>query len=373
VAAAGQTTCYCFTNAIAILERLFATDAGWHAQFRKCEHEEFSRMKAAIFKGAGQPLSIETVPDPTPSPTEIVLKVARCGICGTDISMTSGHGEQSPGGSIIGHEMSGEVVAVGSAVTNFKVGDLVAPMSFVPCGVCADCLKGEPMWCAGWLGGAGGFAQYGKGGHLATVKLPENVSINDAALIEPAAVGLHGVRMAAMRPDARVLTIGAGPIALSTIFWARRLGAGPIAVTRRSSLAMKMGASAFLEPGGDLAAQCADTLGGPPEVVFDAVGKPGILGQALNCVAKRGTIVSLGFCTVPDQGMVPAVGLYKEVRLQFSMVYDMRDYRLTAEVLGASPLPAMITQTVGFDRFPATFEALRKPTSHGKVMLDPWG
>ncbi len=332
-------------------------------------------MKAAVFRGAGQPLLIETVPDPTPGPTEMIIKIARCGICGTDISMSAGHGEVQPG-QILGHEMAGEVVAIGSAVRNFKVGDLVAPMSFVPCGACPDCLKGEPMWCPEWLGGSGGFAQFGKGGHLATVKLPENLALNDAALIEPAAVGLHAVRMAGMKPDARVMVIGAGPIALATIFWARRLGAGPIAVTaasnRRAPLAMKMGATAFVAAGAELAANAAEVLGGPPELVFEAVGREGILGQALNCVAQRGTVVSLGFCTVPDTGMVPAVGLFKEVRIQFSMVYDMRDYRLTAEVLGTSPLPAMVTETVGFDRFPSTFESLRGPTTHGKVMLDPW-
>jgi threonine dehydrogenase-like Zn-dependent dehydrogenase len=332
-------------------------------------------MKAAVFRAAGQPLSIEIVPDPTPKPTEIVLKVARCGICATDLSMTSGSGEQSPLGSILGHEMAGEVVAIGKAVTNFKIGDLVAPMSFVPCGACADCLKGEPMWCAGWIGGAGGFAEYAKGGHLATVKLPENVALDDGALIEPVAVALHGVRLSAMKPDARVLVIGAGPIALGTIFWARRLGAGPIAVaassSRRAGLAMKMGATAFLTPGGDIAAQSADVLGGPPEIVFEAVGKPGIMGLALSCVGKRGTVIALGFCTVPDQGMVPAVGLFKEVRIQFSMVYDARDYALTAGVLGGSQLPAMITDTVRFDRFAATFESLRQPSTQAKVMLDP--
>lgn len=332
-------------------------------------------MKAAVFKEVGQPLSIETVPDPTPGPTEMVIKVARCGVCGTDISMSAGHGDVQPG-QILGHEIAGEVVAIGSSVKNFKIGDLVAPMSFVPCGACPDCLKGEPMWCPGWLGGGGGFAQYGKGGHLATVKLPENLTLKDAALIEPVAVGLHAVRMAGMKPNARVLVIGAGPIALATIFWARRLGAGAIAVTaasrRRAHLAMKMGATTFLNPGGNLAGDCADALGGPPDIVFEAVGKEGILGQALNCVAQRGTLVSLGFCTVPDTGMVPAVGLFKEVRIQFSMVYDMRDYGLTAEVLGATQLPAMITDTVGFDQFPSTFESLRMPTTQAKVMLDPW-
>jgi len=333
-------------------------------------------MKAAVFRAIGQPLAIETTPDPTPGPTEFVLKVARCGVCATDLSMTSGHGEQWPLGTVLGHEMAGEVVAVGSAVTNFKIGDLAAPMSFVPCGACADCLKGEPMWCAGWLGGSGGFAQYAKGGNLSSVKLPENVTVNDAALIEPAAVGLHGVRLSEMKPNARVLVIGAGPIALGTIFWARRLGAGPIAAaassTRRADLAMKMGATAFMTAGDDLVAQAADALGGAPEIVFEAVGKPGIMGLALNCVGKRGTIISLGFCTVPDEGMVPAVGLFKEVRIQFSMVYDVRDYALTAEVLGGSPLPAMITDTVGFDQFPSTFESLRIPSRQAKVMLDPW-
>jgi threonine dehydrogenase-like Zn-dependent dehydrogenase len=331
-------------------------------------------MKAAVFKAVGQPLSIETVPDPTPGPTEIVIKVARCGVCGTDTSMTSGHGETAQPETVLGHETAGEVVALGSEVTSWKIGDLVAPMSFVPCGTCPDCLKGEPMWCPNWLGGAGGFAEYAKGGHLSTVKLPENLSVNDAALIEPVAVGLHGVRMAEMKPNARVLVIGAGSIALGTIFWARRLGAGPIAVAassrRRADLAMKMGATTFLTAGGDLATEAADALGGPPEIVFEAVGKPGILAQAINCVQKRGTVLSLGFCTVPDS-MVPAVALFKELRVQFSMVYDMRDYGLTAELLAESPLPAMITQTVGFEQFAAVFEELRGPSSNCKLMLDP--
>jgi (R,R)-butanediol dehydrogenase/meso-butanediol dehydrogenase/diacetyl reductase len=290
--------------------------------------------------------------------------------------MSSGQGEQWPLGTVLGHEMAGEVVAVGSTVDNFKIGDLVAPMSFVPCGACPDCLKGEPMWCVGWLGGSGGFAQYGKGGHLATVKIPENVSIHDAALIEPVAVGLHGVRLAEIKPNARVLVIGAGPIALGAIFWARRLGAGPIAVaassTRHEGLAMKMGATSFLTASPNLPTESADVLGGPPEIVFEAVGKVGIMAMALNCVAKRGTVMSLGFCTVPDEGMVPAVGLFKEARIQFSMVYDVRDYALTADAIGGSPLSSMITDTVGFDQFPSTFESLRKPSRQSKVMLDPW-
>lgn len=133
-----------------------------------------------------------------------------------------------------------------------------------------------------------------------------------------------------------------------------------------------MGANTFLTAGTQMATDAANALDGPPELVFEGVGKEGILGQALNCVAQRGTIVSLGFCTVPDTGMVPAVGLFKEVRIQFSMVYDMRDYAVTAEVLAESPLISMVTDTVGFDQFSTTFESLRGPTTQSKVMLDPW-
>lgn len=97
-------------------------------------------MQAAVFKGVGLPLSIETRPDPVPGAREIVLRVGRCGICGTDLSMTDGSGQIYETDSIIGHEFAGEVVATGTAVSRFKAGDCATALPYTGCGQCATCL-----------------------------------------------------------------------------------------------------------------------------------------------------------------------------------------------------------------------------------------
>src|SRR5277367_7050464 len=101
-------------------------------------------MKVAIFEGACKPLTVTDADDPTPGSGEVVIKVGRCGICGTDLHMTSGHGMDFPVGTVLGHEYAGEVVAVGAAVGNLKISDRIAAMPAMGCGRCAACLAGYP-------------------------------------------------------------------------------------------------------------------------------------------------------------------------------------------------------------------------------------
>src|SRR5687768_12851726 len=117
-------------------------------------------MKAAVFKGAGIPLAVETVDDPRPGPGEAVSEVKRCGVGGTDLHMTSGHGGDAPIGSVIGHEYCGEVVAVGKDVDRVKVGQLVTAMPIAGCGQCAACLAGYPIACARMESMVGGFGEF---------------------------------------------------------------------------------------------------------------------------------------------------------------------------------------------------------------------
>src|SRR3954447_16173837 len=214
--------------------------------------ESLALMQAAIFKGVGQPLVIETRPDPVPESDEVVLRVGRCGVCGTDLAMTDGSGQVYESDSVIGHEFAGEVVATGTRVTGLKVGDRITALPYAGCGHCATCLAGRPNFCAQFRGVAGGFGQYLATPERVTVKLPSTLTLADGALIEPLAVSLHGVALAQMTPGARVLVIGAGPIGLGAVYWARRLGAGPIAITARrrraESLAAQMGADVFVMP-----------------------------------------------------------------------------------------------------------------------------
>jgi (R,R)-butanediol dehydrogenase/meso-butanediol dehydrogenase/diacetyl reductase len=335
-------------------------------------------MKAVVFKGAGQPLAVEQRPDPTPEKGQLVLRIGRCGVCGTDISTTSGHGVTHPAGMVLGHEVSGEVVALGAGVSRFKIGDRVTAQAVMGCGSCPLCLAGEPYWCVGEKpkGGHGGFAEFCITNESAAVKLPTEVSLEDAALTEPLCCGLHGVARASASLGARVLVIGAGAIALGTIYWARRLGAGRIAVLSRSdrgqSLAVGMGADAFISGRDDVGARVNEALGGRPDVVYECSGAEGMIAESISLVRPRGAVVVLGACGVPDS-FLPMAAMKQEVDIRFAVMYTRRDFEFCLDVMNAGNFTpcAIITEAVGFDAFPAEFEALRQRKFPGKLMLNP--
>lgn len=337
-------------------------------------------MRAAVFKCVGQPLAIEQRPDPTPGEGEVVLKVCRCGICGTDMAMSDGSGQTFEVNSIIGHEFAGEVVAIGKGVETLKVGDPVAAMPFVGCGKCATCLAGRPNFCAQFRGMPGAFAEYTTTAERVAVKLPKTLSLADGALVEPLAVSLHGVALAGIKPGDKVLVIGAGPIGLGAVFWARELGAGSIAVTAssrtREGLAMQVGATSFVLPAtpDELPQAAMDALGGMPDVVIEAVGKPDMIARAVNCVRPAGTVMVLGFCSRPDS-FIPAIAVWKEVKLLFGMTYSLSEFEHVARVLdrGAVEARAMVTDQIGLGALPDTLEAMRHRTHQCKVLVDPWG
>ena len=337
-------------------------------------------MRAAVFKGVGQLLAIEQRPDPTPGEGEVVLKVCRCGICGTDMAMSDGSGQTFELNSIIGHEFAGEVVAVGKGVETLKVGDPVAAMPFVGCGKCATCLAGRPNFCAQFRGMPGAFAEYTTTAERVAVKLPKTLSLADGALVEPLAVSLHGVALTGIKPGDKVLVIGAGPIGLGAVFWAKELGAGTIAVTassrQREALAMQMGADAFVLPDNpdELPQAAIAALGGMPDIVIEAVGKPDLIARAVNCVRPAGTVMVLGFCSRPDS-FIPAIAVWKEVKLLFGMTYSLGEFEHVARVLdrGAVEARAMVTDQIGLGALPDTLEAMRHRTHQCKVLVDPWG
>ncbi len=336
-------------------------------------------MRAAIFKGAGKPLAIEHVPDPMPGPDDLVIKVGRCGICGTDLHRTEGHeGQTFPIGAIMGHEFAGEVVSLGRDVQGFKLGDRVSAMPFSGCGTCNMCLAGDMLFCkAGARPMMGGYAEYMCIGAGETLRLPAMLSMEDGALVEPLAVGLQGVERAGLKKGDRVLVLGAGPIGLAAIFWAKQRGAKSIlavaSTRRREKMARELGATDFLILGENPAAEIISSLGGEPDIVFEAVGLPGTIAQSIDLVRHRGTVMVLGLCLQPES-FFPIRALRKEVQMIFSMAYSLPVFQSALDALAAGHLEprAMITQTVNLTDFPAAFEALRGPSPQCKVMLDPW-
>jgi (R,R)-butanediol dehydrogenase/meso-butanediol dehydrogenase/diacetyl reductase len=303
----------------------------------------------------------------------VLIKVGRCGICGSDLHMTAEAEFGAKPGTILGHEFAGEVIERGTAVERLKLGDRVTISPLRSCGHCESCLAGRPAWCAAMKLEGGGYAEYALATERQCRLLPKSISLEDGALIEPMAVSLHGVNLARLGPGARVVVLGAGPIGLAVTFWARRQGAGKIVVRdimeHPRALAHKLGASAFIPASEDIHA-VTEALGGPADIVFECVGVPGVIAQALEYVRPRGTVVVLGLCTKPDT-FVPFRAVAKEARIQASAFFEIPEFETVLRTLdsGAAEPHALITGTVPLAEMPATFEALRHRTTQCKVMV----
>jgi (R,R)-butanediol dehydrogenase/meso-butanediol dehydrogenase/diacetyl reductase len=245
------------------------------------------------------------------------------------------------------------------------------------CGRCAECLAGTPFFCARSEMNMAGFAQYMACGEAFCAKLPVSLPLDDAALVEPLAVGLHAVELSAMPVGARVAVLGAGPMGLAAMFWARRAGAGrivAIATSRqREAIARGMGADAFLTLGDDLASEVTEALGGAADLVIECAGVPGAIARAVELVRPRGTVTVVGMCSHVDS-WTPAFGMLKEVRIQFAVGTSLAQFLTVADALSAGHVEPrlMVTDTVPLAGLPQAFEALRGNSAQCKVLVDPW-
>jgi threonine dehydrogenase-like Zn-dependent dehydrogenase len=331
-------------------------------------------MKAAIYPGQGKGIVIENLPDPAPDALELVIKVHRCGICGTDLSMTKGGVWDYGAGRQFGHEYAGEIVAVGAQVNSFRIGERISVLPSPACGQCEACrTHGNNVLCQAKSGTAMvGFAEFARlPANLAT-RLPAALSMTDGALIEPLAISLYGVKMARIQPGDRVLVLGAGTVALNAIYWARRLGAGRIVAMsrsdRRRDLVLAMGANTFIAYGKEEVQEVREALGGSPQVVLEGVGAEGMLPKAVSHAAQFGRIVSLGFCTAPDP-LIPAMGSYKCVSIHFAVGYSMTEFIYIADQMdkGHADPKAIITREVSLPELPSMMDVLRGPNNETKV------
>jgi len=342
-------------------------------------------MRAACFLESGKPMEVMDVPDPTPAAGEVVLKIAGCGICGSDLHVTE-LGGAVPRGAVMGHEFAGEIVAVGKNASGpegpWREGDRVCTMPGISCGRCTRCLNGDVMGCTelrmtGFGDIGGGYAEYAIGGDRMTFRLPENVTSADGATVEPLAVGLHAVDRAGLKTGEDVLIVGAGPVGLACAIWAKLLGAREVVVSdyaaHRRELALAYGATAAIDPGSEQLGPAFEKITGrAPALAFECVGRPNVVSEIATVVDRGARILSAGMCMQADHFMPVLFGA-KELCMQFVSYYRHQDYRLTIDMLAAEridPLP-MITDRISLDALPGAFEALRKPSTECKVIVQP--
>ena len=333
-------------------------------------------MKAVTFQALHTPLAFETLPDPTPDPGQVVVKVGRCGICGSDLHMTEDAAYGCRHGDVLGHEFAGEVVDLGREVEGLKMGDLVSVIPLKSCGRCEHCRKGEVQWCAQFALQGGGYAEYAVTRPNQCVRLGTDVSLADGAIIEPLAVALHGVNLSGLKAGDKVLVLGAGPIGLAVAFWAKRFGAAEVAVQDVAEFqrrrALDMGADVFVVDPQDPVGSAERGLGGKADIVFECVGIPGLIAQAVEQVRPRGTILLLGLCTRPDTFNSFAM-LSKEVRLVTSAFFTVPEYEASLQALaeGAVEPRLLITDTISLAETPQVFESLKRRTEQCKVLIAP--
>jgi (R,R)-butanediol dehydrogenase/meso-butanediol dehydrogenase/diacetyl reductase len=330
-------------------------------------------MRALVVAGPRR-LAVETVPDPKPAPGEAVVRVAACGICGSDL-----HVHQLgylPAGSIMGHEFCGEVV---EAAGGLATGERVCVLPALSCGRCERCRTGLGMYCAqqralGLGDAAGAFAEYVAISPHHAVRLPQGIDDEHGALVEPLAVALHAVNVARLAAGERCVVVGAGPIGLALVLWARLAGAREVIVSERSpgrrALAERIGATRVVDPTDGALADAVGPEGA--DVVFEAVGAPGLVQEAIHQARFRGRVVVVGVCIGPDQ-FQPATAVLKELELRFTLAYERADFVRTVEAIERGELRpgALVTARVGLDGAPAAFEALGRPDADCKVLVRP--
>ncbi len=335
-------------------------------------------MRAVLLKEPGS-LRVESIPDPEPAPDEILLRVRNCGICGSDLHAAR-YGLQMPADAILGHEFAGEIAALGAQVEGWRVGDRVVSLPFMTCGTCAACARGDGIRCSALRGIGlgqlpGAFAEYVRVHPASLLRIPPEVDFRTAALVEPLAVGLHGVRQCSLGVGSACLVLGAGPIGLVILLWARDAGVAHVIVSEvaagRRELAARLGGVIADPTAGDPAAVVRERSGREPEVVFECVGAPGMLNTAMLLAGIGGRIIVLGVCVEPDE-ILPLTGVLKELELKFALGYSKHEFAEALEALrsGRIDVGPLITDVIDLDLVPETFHALAAPTTQCKVLIE---
>lgn len=332
-------------------------------------------MKACVLHAIGD-LRVEDVPQPSPNAGEVRVRVGACGVCGSDLPRVFTKGTyQFP--TIPGHEFAGVVDQVGAGVDESLIGRIAAVFPLLPCRACAMCAAEEYALCEdyGYLGSRsdGAFAEWVCAPVWNLAFAPKGLTVDHAAMTEPAAVSLHALKRGGITGGDRVLIFGAGPIGAMCAMWARYLGAAAVGVVdiderklvRMRALGFDDVCNARNE---DPVAWTANAFGGPADLVVEATGVAAGAESALRSARSRGRVVFLGN---PAGDMTLAQDAYWQIlrrELDVAGTWNSRftstpddDWHETLHAMasGAFDLSGLVSHRISLDSLPNVMEALR--------------
>lgn len=323
-------------------------------------------MKAAVLTGAEQ-IEVQELSIPEIGEDEVLVKIEACGICGTDLHAYRHEGLYPPG-TIIGHECSGIVHALGSAVENYKGGDRVVVFPAPSCGECAYCLTGLDNACEQAMtrdigstperpGGCATYVRI-KWPEKALYHLPDSMNYKQGALVEPLATSYHAVQQSKIQAGGTAVVLGAGPIGLGIIQFLKIAGASKIIIVEispeRSQLALDLGADITINPiteGDkltDTIIEAADGLGA--NVVYECTGVQIVFQKTLEYVRNGGQIMAIGVIE-KDTPINPLTLIIKEAELRGSMCYTGKEFQEVIDLIadGKVNTDLMITDTIALE------------------------
>lgn len=350
-------------------------------------------MKAAFWYG-NKDIRVMDTEKPTADADEVVVKVKRCGICGTDLhEYTDGPqvtwetphpltGDTAP--VILGHEFSGEITEVGSDVKTWKIGDRVAIMPILYCGKCDYCRQGLQHLCAdfgctGLQWHWGGFAEYCKAKEYQLNRIPDNVTYEQAASLEPMAVAMHGVHRSGLKAGDTLFISGGGPIGVLTLMAAKAAGASRIYMSetapKRLARLKELGATeVFNAVETDVVAEVkARTNGIGTDVTIDCSGKAPAINDCLKIVKRRGTHAQTGL-TVGETSLKSMFDFsWDEATIAGVWCYNVTDFQSILDLMGSGALPdidKVVTKVIPIEKVvDEGFETLTKDQDGSELKI----
>lgn len=309
-------------------------------------------MLAAVCDGPGR-FEVREVEEPVAGPREVVVRVAACGVCGTDLHIVEGS-YHATYPLIPGHELGGTISEVGPGVDWLSPGMPVAMNPNLACRHCRQCRRGRPHLCldpqAVGVTRNGGFAELVAMPAELALPLPEGLAPVEAALMEPTSCCLHGLEVAPPRPGDRVIILGAGTVGLLMVQLVRLRGAAQVAVgepvASKRELALRFGADVAVDPG---AGELLDALGGPADLVIEASGAEAAAQVACELVDIGGTVLFFGVCEEQVRVLVSPRRLFRdEITLCGAYTNPHTDERALALLASG----AIQTAPIVSDRYP---------------------
>lgn len=343
-------------------------------------------MKSLLLKEYGS-LAIADLAQPEPAEREVLVRVAACGICGSDVHGYDGSSGRRIPPLVMGHEAAGVIVGLGAGVTAYRVGDRVTFDSTVYCGRCGFCKRGEVNLCdrrevigvsCGEYRRDGAFAEYIVVPERILYRLPGNMSFPEAAMLEATSVALHAVKVSGAKTGDTTLVVGAGMIGLLTMQALRAKGVGRVMIAdideTRLTLAELLGADEALRgTGGEIAEAILQRTGGVgADVVFDAVGRAKTVAESIDSVRKGGTVTLIGNIE-PEVRLPLQKVVSRQIRIQGTAA-SAGEYPEAIELIskGRIHVRPLITAVAPLEEGPRWFERLHAQEPNlMKVVLAP--